>query len=178
MSTFRRVVTGHDATGRSIIASDGPVHGTPVPGLPGVELTTLWGADQPPHFPDDGAMPPFSAWFAPAGGFRLIEFVVGPDATPAPPDADPQADAAAAARLFPGLLDTMDPDAPGMHRSATADLLYVISGRVLLELDDGSRTELRAGDTAVQNGTMHAWRNPYDEPCRILGVIIGATLSL
>ncbi|MEQ8659281.1 MAG: cupin domain-containing protein, partial [Gammaproteobacteria bacterium] len=75
---------------------------------------------------------------------------------------------------FPGLMDTMDPDAPGMHRSATVDLLYVISGRIVLALDDGSRTELRAGNVAVQSGTMHAWHNPFAAPAHVLGVIIGA----
>lgn len=176
MSTFRRVITGHDAAGRSIIASDETVAGTAVPGMPGVELTTLWGADAPLHYPDDGAKPVFSTWFAPVGGFRLIEFVIGPEQAAAD-DGDPAASRAAVQRLFPGLLDTMDPDVPGMHRSATIDLLYVRSGRIVLELDDGSQTELRAGDVAVQSGTMHAWRNPYTEPCRILGVILGAHLT-
>lgn len=177
MSTFRRVITGHDAAGRSVIASDETVAGTAVPGMPGVELTTLWGADAPLHYPDDGAKPAFSTWFAPVGGFRLIEFVIGPEQAAAVDDSDPAASRAAVQRLFPGLLDTMDPDVPGMHRSATIDLLYVRSGRIVLELDDGSQTELRAGDVAVQSGTMHAWRNPYAEPCRILGVILGAHLT-
>jgi hypothetical protein len=26
----------------------------------------------------------------------------------------------------------------------------------------------------VQNGTRHAWRNPYDEPCVMVVVLIGA----
>jgi len=177
MSTFRRVVTGHDAAGRSIIASDEAVTGTAVPGMPGVELTTLWGADGPLHYPDDGARPAFATWFAPVGGFRLIEFVIGPEQTAALDDRDPAATQAEIQRLFPGLLDTMDPDVPGMHRSATVDLLYVCAGRIILELDDGSRTELRAGDVAVQSGTMHAWRNPYAEPCRILGVLLGAHVT-
>ena len=94
MSVFRRVVTGHDAEGRSIVARDDQVHSRPVPGMPAIELTTLWGADEPMRYPDDGSMPDFRTWFAPVGGFRLIEFVVGPDA-PAPDDADPDATRAA-----------------------------------------------------------------------------------
>ncbi|MGR8920766.1 MAG: cupin domain-containing protein [Gammaproteobacteria bacterium] len=174
MSTFRRVVTGHDANGRSVIASDETVTSSEVPGMPGVELATLWGADAPMRYPDDGSLPAFSTWFPPLGGFRLIEFVIGPDEPAAAPPADPEAVTAAIEQRYPGLLSTMDPDAPGMHRSATIDLLYVLSGRVILELDDGSKTELAAGDVAVQSGTMHAWRNPWPEPCRILGVTVGA----
>jgi len=176
MSTFRRVVTGHDARGRSIIASDQRIHGVAVPGA-GTELTTLWCSDQTMRYPDSGAPQTLAPWFPPVGGFRLAEFIIQPDAAaPSTRTADPSALRAETDRLFPGLLATMDPSHPGMHRSATIDLLYVLSGRVILELDDGSRTELRAGDVAVQSGTMHAWRNPFDEPCRVLGVLLGAEL--
>jgi hypothetical protein len=44
----------------------------------------------------------------------------------------------------------------------------------VLELDDGSRTELNAGDVIVQNGTMHRWKNPWSEPCRLIGALVGA----
>jgi len=176
MSTFRRVVTGHNGRGRSIIASDQKVSGVAVPGMPGVELTTLWGSDRTMHYPDDGSIPKFATWFAPVGGFRLVEFIIAPEDAHAAADHDPAATLAAVDRLFPGLMDTMDPSVPGMHRSATIDLLYVLSGRVILELDDGSKTELRAGDVGVQSGTMHAWRNPFAEPCRVLGVILGAEM--
>ena len=29
------------------------------------------------------------------------------------------------------------------------------------------------GDTVIQNGTRHAWRNPFDEPCVMVVVLIG-----
>jgi uncharacterized cupin superfamily protein len=58
--------------------------------------------------------------------------------------------------------------------SATTDMLYVISGRCVLELDDGSKTEIGAGDVVVQSGTMHRWHNPFAEPCRVLGALVGA----
>ena len=176
MSRFRRVVTGHDNNKLSVIASDETIESETVPGMPGVELTALWGSDEPMRYPDAGRMPDFSTWFAPVGGFRLIEFIIHPDQTPVgelPPDAP-----AAIEARYPGLMDTMDPEVPGMHRSETIDLLYVISGRIVLELDGGSKTELAAGDVAVQSGTMHAWRNPYDEPCRVIGVIVGAHMNL
>jgi len=49
-----------------------------------------------------------------------------------------------------------------------------VSGRVILELDDGATVELGPGDTVIQNGTRHAWRNPYEEPCQIVVVLVGA----
>ncbi len=174
MSTFRRVVTGHRADGRSTVASDSLVEGVPVPGLPGVALTTLWGADQAVRYPDNGSEPAHPAWFPPAGGVRFFEFILAPDSTP--PDTRLSADqiAVAAEQLFPGLLAHFDASDPGMHRSITTDMLYVVSGRCVLELDDGSRTELGAGDVIVQSATMHRWKNPWSEPCRIIGALAGA----
>ena len=43
-----------------------------------------------------------------------------------------------------------------------------------LELDDGKMTHLRAGDTVIQTGTRHAWRNQGSEPCRLLFCLVGA----
>jgi mannose-6-phosphate isomerase-like protein (cupin superfamily) len=177
MSTFRRVVTGHAASGKSIIASQRNVDGVAVPGLAGVYLTTLWGSDKASTYPDDGSEPPHAAWFPPIGGVRFIEFILAPDSTP--PDTSLSAEQinVASEWLFPGLLSHFNPDDPGMHRSASTDMLYVISGRCVLELDDGSRTELAAGDVVVQSGTMHRWKNPWNEPCRIIGALVGAHLK-
>lgn len=178
MSTFRRVVTGHAANGKSIVASDSKVHGVAVPGLPGVFLTMMWGADQVQTYPDNGDEPPHPTWFSPIGGMRFFEFILAPDSTPPDTRLSPAQQALEAERLFPGLLAHFDPEDPGMHRSATTDTLYVVAGRCVLELDDGSRTELKAGDVIVQNGTMHRWKNPWEEPCRIIGALVGAHLKV
>lgn len=61
-----------------------------------------------------------------------------------------------------------------MHESDTVDLLYVIAGRYILKMGDGSKVELAAGDGLVQNGTLHTWFNPFREPCRIIRVLIGS----
>lgn len=177
MSTFRRVVTGHAANGKSIVASDSKVHGVSVPGLPGVFLTTMWGADQALDYPDDGTEPTHPAWFPPLGGMRFFEFILAPDNTPPDTSLSPEQVAGEAERLFPGLLSHFDPQDPGMHRSATTDTLYVVSGRCVLELDDGSQTDLSAGDIIVQSGTMHRWKNPWKEPCRLIGALVGAHLK-
>jgi mannose-6-phosphate isomerase-like protein (cupin superfamily) len=177
MTTFRRVVTGHAPDGKSIVASDSRVDGVGVPGLPGVFLTTLWGADGAYRYPDSGTEAPHPAWFPPLGGMRFFEFILAPDSTPPDTSLSPELIAAAAERLFPGLLAHFNPDDPGMHRSVSTDTLYVLSGRCVLELDDGSCTELSAGDVVVQSGTMHRWKNPWNEPCRIIGALFGAHLN-
>ncbi|MGR8947413.1 MAG: cupin domain-containing protein [Gammaproteobacteria bacterium] len=175
MTKIRRIVTGHDQNGRSIFVSDEKVAGTKIPSLPTTEIVHLWGADDTHHYPDDGAPQPYEKFFAPVGGYRFLIFTV-------PPDAD-NTDTAAAGRAdemeakFPGLAATFDPQVPGMHRSATIDLLYVMEGRCVSELDSGEKIELHAGDTFVQSGTMHAWRNPFAETCKIIAVIVGAELD-
>jgi uncharacterized cupin superfamily protein len=93
-------------------------------------------------------------------------------------DTEPPADLEAAFAEFeatlPGLASYMEPDAPGMHTTDTIDFEVVLDGEVWLELDDGVEVHLRAGDTVVQNGTRHAWRNRSDRPARMAFVLIGA----
>ena len=62
----------------------------------------------------------------------------------------------------------------GMHTTDTVDYEFVISGEVVLELDDGAEVTLRPGDTVVQNGTRHAWRNRTSEPAVLVVVLVGA----
>jgi quercetin dioxygenase-like cupin family protein len=68
----------------------------------------------------------------------------------------------------------MEPDHPGMHTTDTVDFEVVLSGEVVLELDDGAEVTLKAGDTIVQNGTRHAWHNRSDVPVVIAFGMIGA----
>ena len=44
-----------------------------------------------------------------------------------------------------------------------------------MDLDDGVEVHLRAGDTVVQNGTRHAWRNHTDQPAVLAVFMAGAT---
>jgi len=59
------------------------------------------------------------------------------------------------------------------HRTQTVDLIYVAAGEIELILDE-DRTTVSAGETIIQNGTNHGWRNPGREPCVLVGVLIGA----
>ncbi len=171
---IRRVVTGHDEHGKAVFASDSEVEPITLGLLPGAEFYRLWGADEPCSFPDDGSPPPAVQYFPGVGGFRFGLFSVAPDAQIGYDDLDIPAALAEMEQHLPGLADHLEPDHPGMHTTATVDYEFVVSGRVVLELDDGETRELSAGDTVVQNGTRHAWRNPYDEPCLMVVVLVGA----
>jgi mannose-6-phosphate isomerase-like protein (cupin superfamily) len=171
---IRRVVTAHSEDGKAIVASDTEVEGIRAALLPGFLLHQLWGSDASPTYPDDGSPLDCPTWFPPVGGFRFFHFILPPDTGKPPELENEEAAVAEMEAKLPGLLGTMEPDNPGMHTSDTVDVLYVVSGRAILELDDGVEVELRAGDTAVQSGTRHRWHNRGSEPAHIVGALIGA----
>jgi mannose-6-phosphate isomerase-like protein (cupin superfamily) len=171
----RRVVTGHSKEGKTVFASDEKVAPITLDLLPGTEFHRLWGADATMRFPDDGSQPLTPQYFPPVGGYRVGMFSVAPATTVTDLAGLDIGKAMADMEVaLPGLGGHMEPDNPGMHTTATVDFEYVISGRCVLELDDGAIVDLGPGDTVVQNGTRHAWRNPYDVPCVLLVVLVGA----
>ncbi|HJT93597.1 MAG TPA: cupin domain-containing protein [Mycobacterium sp.] len=170
----RRVVTGHDASGKSVFVSDEMVAPVVPMMLPEFQPHLLWGGDETPQFPDDGSMPEWHTYFPPIGGFRFGLFSIAPDTTAAP-DLDMEAGVADAEAKLPGLLRYLDPTDPGMHTTDTIDFEVVLEGTIVLELDDGAEVTLHPGDTVVQNGTRHRWKNPGDVPARVALFICGAS---
>ena len=174
--TIRCLVTGHNADGRAVFVSDSQVQPDRIPGI-GFEFAKLWGADLPQSFPDAGQVPQYRDYFPPRNGYRFGLFTF-PPATGAPLSAGERQTAfQVMGELFPGLPGHMEPHNPGMHTSDSVDFGYVVSGSIWLELDDGVERELHPGDTYVQNGTRHAWRNRSAAPCTILVFLIGTERS-
>lgn len=61
-----------------------------------------------------------------------------------------------------------------IHRSISLDYVLVVKGKVVLTLDDGSRTAVDEGELVVQQATMHGWDNETGEWARILCVLVPA----
>ena len=171
---LRRVMTGHDATGKAIFTSDAALEGIEVSLLPGLELHTLWAALPAPSCSADPDSAAAMSWFPPLGGVRFFHMVLPPQGGELAPPQDATTAAAEMEARLPGLLGTMEPDDPGMHRSHTVDCLFVLAGNPVLELDDGAEVSLAPGATIVQRGTRHRWHNRGAEPVRMVGVLIGA----
>lgn len=171
---LRTVVTGHDAAGKAVFVSDTALEGLQVSLLPGLELHTLWASPQASGIPDDLASASGMSWFPPLGGVRFFHMVLPPEGGEVRPVEDQAVLIAEMEAKVPGLLGTMEPDNPGMHRSDTIDCLFVLSGNPVLELDDGAELRLGPGDTIVQRGTRHRWHNRGSEPVRMVGVLVGA----
>src|SRR5262245_50061111 len=123
--SIRRVVTGVNADGTSVFASDERVEAVTPALMPGLAFHRLWGQDDPPAAPQDGAPPATPAYFPPAGGYRVGTFTVPPEATPPPEGVDVEAGLAEIEASLPGLIAHMEPDNPGMHTTATIDFEYV-----------------------------------------------------
>jgi mannose-6-phosphate isomerase-like protein (cupin superfamily) len=172
----RRVVTGQVDGGKSVFVSDELVEPVTVSLMPGAEFHRLWGADDTPKLPTDGTAPSQQHYFPPANGFRWGFFTLPPVASQETmAGINLEAAMGELEEKLPGLAGHMEPDAPGMHTTDTVDFEVVLSGEVVLELDDGAEVTLKAGDTVVQNGTRHAWHNRGDVPVVIAVGIIGAT---
>ncbi|UPX20213.1 uncharacterized protein EKO05_0010453 [Ascochyta rabiei] len=58
------------------------------------------------------------------------------------------------------------------HRTASLDYGIIIEGEIELELEDGSKTIVRAGDIVVQQATMHKWNNHTDKVCRMIFALL------
>jgi mannose-6-phosphate isomerase-like protein (cupin superfamily) len=171
---IRCVVTGRDASGKSVIAGDSAVEPITLALLPGFEFHRLWGAESVPKLPSDGTPPPHPGYFPPAGGYRFGFFVVPPQTERVVETTDMAAAFAEMTQKLPGLAEVLEPMHPGMHTTETVDFDVILSGEVCLELDDGKEVLLKAGDCVVQNGTRHAWHNRSSENCVIAVTLLGA----
>ncbi|KXX81141.1 hypothetical protein MMYC01_201597 [Madurella mycetomatis] len=55
-----------------------------------------------------------------------------------------------------------------MHKTDTLDYVVLIDGRLTLGLESGEERVLEPGDTVVQQGTMHSWRNTSETEVAIM----------
>lgn len=148
----RRIVTGHDSAGRSIVVSDAAVPHTR--SLPGATFYEVWSTAATPE--PLGRLPGVEPTSAqprigpPPGGshIRVIDF---------PP-------ASQGGVRSP------------MHRTRTIDYGIVLEGEMVLLLTD-SEVPLRAGDVVVQRATDHAWENRSARLARMAFVLLDATFD-
>jgi quercetin dioxygenase-like cupin family protein len=144
----RRIVTGHDVSGMSVVLSDAATPKTLDIGT--AAFHEIWITAQTP------------VQIAPAE----------PEPTERPLRTPPPANGVIVrfTEMAPGA------ESP-MHRTQTVDVGVVLEGETWLLLDDGSETRVGPGDAVVQRGTNHAWANRSDSPVRMMFVLIDGTIS-
>jgi quercetin dioxygenase-like cupin family protein len=140
----RRIVTGHDVTGRGRIVCDGPAPAARSVS-DGATFYEMWvtaaspapiGAAEPEPSRQGEVLGP------PSHGTR-VRVVDMPPGAGSP-----------------------------MHRTETVDYGVVLEGKITLVLDDGSATTVGPGELVVQRGTDHAWENRSSTVTRILFVLV------
>ncbi|MBF6329383.1 cupin domain-containing protein [Nocardia transvalensis] len=177
--TIRRVVTGHDSTGKAIVVGDEQVPSMAPPEFGG--RWAVWAADATVTLPNDGTAPEVrNPQVPPPGGVRVIKLAFPPKYNPdALFDTTQLLEPEALAQLGflvdpnpPGSYGSL-PGAAGMHASATVDCVLQLSGESVFVLED-NEVHLKPGDWLVINGVVHSWRNDGDEPSVLIGVMVGA----
>jgi quercetin dioxygenase-like cupin family protein len=147
----RRVVTGHDAHGTSIVLSDGPVPVHRMMPQDGVGFYEIWQTEDAP------------AAVAPAEPSEPTQRTLR-----VPP---PERGTKIRINEFhPGFINDQGNQSP-VHRTESIDYGIVLEGEIYLVLDD-SEVLLRAGDVVVQRGTDHAWANRSDAVCRVAFILV------
>jgi mannose-6-phosphate isomerase-like protein (cupin superfamily) len=127
------VVIGQNEQGRSAVVFDGTLPpATPNPNHPGVAGGQIWKESASLDIASQAdQLDTFRDVSVPEGGTRFFWNELGPGVRTA------------------------------MHATQTVEYHRVISGRIILELEDGE-VEVKAGDTIVMRGVPHAWHNPSD----------------
>jgi len=146
LQAVRRVVTGHDLSGTAIFKDDQAFETQPIPSGD-AEFALIWTAPDLPVDNNDETDGRLREAGLTLNGGSVIRVV-----------------------------DMLPLQQSPMHRTSSLDYGIVLQGELELELDDGVKTLLHAGDIVVQRGTMHLWRNPSaSEVCRIVFVLTEAT---
>lgn len=173
LETLRRVVTGHNDAGRSVIIRDGAPEN--VVEIGGSGLGELWEEAFPPDLEGNADRVPDTLTLEPAKGAVKFRYFMVPPQKKDLSDAERAAmeDQAAQAFALVGAaharVDTRRH--PNMHKTESLDFIAVLRGNVTLLLDEGD-VELAQGDTVIQRAINHAWVNYGTEPALMLAVLI------
>jgi mannose-6-phosphate isomerase-like protein (cupin superfamily) len=169
----RVVVTGVGADGRSVIVSDGPAHPR-VTRPTGTRVMDLWRADSLPISVDAASTATDEVVLNPPPHGVVVRTTVFPPDSSISPEAAAAYAAAMDAIYGKQGSDSVGESVPGMHSTETIDVMTVIDGEIWAVMENGE-TCLRTGDTMVQRGTRHAWRNRSDRPTTVVTTMLPAT---
>jgi len=173
---MRRVITGHDNDGKSIVVLDGPPAcsiGEDVGGL-----FELWNTDGNPINTKDRIDRADSEIILspPRNGSKFRYFQINP--TPEGVPMDVMQDMAAEAFKKIGAshhrVDTAKH--PAMHKTDTIDYIILLKGDVTLILDQ-EEVDIKPHDVVIQRGTNHAWVNNGNEPALLIAILIDSELN-
>ena len=173
---MRRIVTGHDENGKSILTLDGPPArsiGEEVGGL-----YELWNTDGESVKSTDNIDRADSEILLcpPKNGTKFRYFQINPLPEGVPKEVMDQIAHDNFSQV--GAADTrVDTERhPAMHKTETIDYIILLKGDVTL-LVDNDDVDLHPHDVVIQRGTNHAWVNKGTEPALLIAVLIDSTIE-
>jgi quercetin dioxygenase-like cupin family protein len=140
----RRIVTGHDDAGRSVVVDDGDAPASRT-AADGATFHDMWVTHDSPatvSATEPEPIAPGELLGPPLAGTR-VRICDMPPGTRSP-----------------------------MHRTESIDYGVVLSGTITLVLDDDAAVEVGPGELIVQRGTDHAWENRGNATVRMLFVLV------
>ena len=173
---MRRIITGHDKNGRSIVSIDGPPArsiGEDVGGLFEIWNTDgndIISSDSSDRADEDIILSP------PKGGtkFRYFEINPMPEGVSNEIMQEIAADAFEKIGASHHRIDTSKH--PAMHKTETIDYIILLKGDVTLILDE-EEVDLKPFDVVVQRGTNHAWTNNGNKPALLIAILVDSEIK-
>ncbi len=172
---IHRIVTGHDAAGKAVLASNGPLPTVAeIAAIAGTVFHEVWSTSGNPVPVDNGGDPTLGPLSLPPPkqGTRMRFVDVPPDTAEFLAHGASKMKAAFT-QIGDAAASTVKADSPHplMHRTESVDYGIVIEGEMTLVLDD-SEVLLKPGSVVVQRGTNHAWANRSGQRCRMLFILV------
>jgi len=160
----RRIVTGENAQGRSIITFDGPTPNVFVADHSPLTAHVAWATGEGAAKGDDPAPAGHAFGFHSEKGtiLRIVDF---------PPDASYDLEKVG---QFLDEEHVRDHDSPRhfwFHKTPSLDYAICLEGEIYAMMDEGE-TLMRPGDVLIQRATNHSWSNRSGENCRMAFVLI------
>jgi len=143
---LRRIVTGSNDEGKSIILIDGDATNYKEV-APGFKRTDIWTTETTPSDNTGNEDMGAREVLFPSQSGSLFTY----------------------AEIDPG----HGVDEQGWHATDTVDYIVILNGEIYCLLGE-EEVLLKAGTVLVQRGTNHAWVNRSSETCILVGVMIGA----
>src|SRR5262249_37511107 len=164
--SIRRIVTGHNAEGKSTIAED-----TLIAAIEPFGLQELWSTASVPAVLDAPLERRNVKLEPPPGGTLFRFFEIRPQ--------EGRLTAQDVTKLLNAAFAALDASHcridmhrhPLMHRTRTIDYVILLRGEATLILDEGE-VDLKPLDVVVQRGTNHAWVARGGEPALFMAVLV------
>ena len=172
----RRIITGHNSSGKSVVVIDGPP--ARILGSDSRGLAEIWNMnDAPVNTQDATDRADIDVVLSPiANGSKFRYFAIAPE-DPSLSDEEREARISERFAEMGATHERIDTSRhAAMHKTKTIDYIILLSGEVTLLLDEDER-DLKPFDVVVQRGTNHAWINKGKEPALLIAVLIDADIE-